>query len=231
MSRTVRVPGKRACAPRPWQRISERICSLGKGQARPAVSGADRGADRELRPDGRLDGRPHGALPARARERLADVLAKAELQGLVLDADDALVVEADQQVEGDAALLRELLGQARVRRAGRVAEEVGPRGRIRVRKAQLLLGREPPERSRRPLRPPPAEVRGRRSCRPPPRCRPRGSPAARASARDGRRRAAFRGPRRRPSSPLPAAGAGSAPRRTPPCGRARPRGRSSSASS
>ena len=36
MSSTVRVPGNMTCAPSPWQRISERICSFGKGsRARP----------------------------------------------------------------------------------------------------------------------------------------------------------------------------------------------------
>ena len=42
MSRTVRVPsGYMTWAPKPWQRISERICSFGEGQPGPAVTRAN----------------------------------------------------------------------------------------------------------------------------------------------------------------------------------------------
>ena len=76
---------------------------LRERQARAPVARADRGRDRRGRPSTAAStaARTPGVSPD-ALERLADVLAEAELERLVLDLDDALVVEADEEVERDA---------------------------------------------------------------------------------------------------------------------------------
>ena len=67
MSSTVRVAGKSTWAPRPWQRISDRICSFGNGRrARPypvpTVAETPRSADRAASTAARTP----GVSPARS---------------------------------------------------------------------------------------------------------------------------------------------------------------------
>ncbi len=117
MSSTVRVPGNIACAPRPWQRISERICSFGKGSVCAPVAGADTAATCRAR-IGRhaRHGPTPSARPAHRsqRERGAGVALEGALDagGTVLDLEDRLVEQADETVEARPADSRGELGSA-----------------------------------------------------------------------------------------------------------------------
>ena len=113
---------------------------LGKRQPRAAVPGADGRHLLELGVARRLHRRVDLRGVADALERAGNVMAEAELEGLVLDPDDALVIETDEEVEADAVGIGDLLRVPHVGRAGGVAKEVGPRRRIIVGEPRLLLG-------------------------------------------------------------------------------------------
>ena len=80
-----------------------------------------------------------------ACERAADMMPEAQLERLVLDPDDALVVQPNQQVETRAVRITDRLGQAHVRRARGVSEEVRSRWRIGILEPRLLFGLDGPE--------------------------------------------------------------------------------------
>src|SRR3972149_2963722 len=100
MSSTVRVFGNIACAPRPWHRISERICPSGNG------SRARRRA-------------------VHLRERAQGVvLEMAGRRRQILDLEDRLVVEPREQTEGESLPARLLLGMTKGRAHRKIAKEV-----------------------------------------------------------------------------------------------------------
>ena len=178
MSSTVRVRGNIAWAPRPWQRISERICSFGEGQALAAVAGADaRRSARARAPTTRVDrrrasagsasGRPRSAAAARAASKRPAASAEFSTSRIALSKRPA------SRSKRDARGARLLLGEGQVAAAGEVAEEVA------------LAARALRRRARRPRRP---SARAMRSTMPRPRAacveQPRQEPrAARVRAR------------------------------------------------
>ncbi len=101
---------------------------LRKREPRPPVARADAAGDGQRRRGGSFDARPDFRRIAHPLEGLADVLAKPELERLVLHLHDALVVEAGEEVEGDGGGIGQLLGDPREGRPGRVPEEVGALG-------------------------------------------------------------------------------------------------------
>ena len=129
MSSTVAVPGYITCAPRPWQRISLRMCSLLKGsrarsrcrrrRSPPCRCRAPGSARPPHRAGLRLGQRGEGAL-----QRRHQVTAHRVGVDAVLDLDDRAVEQVEQVVVAHAQRLGYLLADGQVLAAGDVAEEV-----------------------------------------------------------------------------------------------------------